>query len=123
MSAAGTAADGHPAAYQASHINRRHRASRAEVEERRDQLLRIIRAMRPMTVRQVFYQATVGELVEKSEAGYVKVQNDLVLMRRSGQLPYAWLADNTRWQRKPLTYTGIDEALHDTARLYRKSLW
>jgi len=24
-------------------------------------------------------------------------------MRRAGKLPYAWLADNTRWQRKPDT--------------------
>jgi hypothetical protein len=30
--------------------------------------------MQPMTVRQVFYQATVRGLVEKSECGYDKVQ-------------------------------------------------
>ena len=57
--------------------------------------------MRPMTVRQVFYQATVRGLVEKAEAGYAKVQADLVQMRLAGRLPYDWLADNTRWQRKP----------------------
>jgi hypothetical protein len=76
-----------------------------------------------MTVRQVFYQATVRDIVEKTEAGYGRVQADLVQMRRAGQLPYDWLADNTRWQRKPDTYTGIQEALEDTARLYRKALW
>ncbi len=37
-----------------------------------------------MTVRQVFYQATVRGVVEKSEAGYTKVQTDLVIMRRAG---------------------------------------
>ncbi|WP_245286994.1 hypothetical protein [Bradyrhizobium sp. Tv2a-2] len=79
--------------------------------------------MKPMTVRQVFYQATVRGIVEKSEAGYTKVQTDLVLMRKAGKLPYDWLADNTRWQRKPTTFGGIQEALQDTARLYRKSLW
>jgi hypothetical protein len=36
-----------------------------------------------------------------TEAGYGKVQTDLVLLRRACQLPYHWLADNTRWQRKP----------------------
>ena len=56
----------------------------------------IVEAMRPMTVRQVFYQATVKGLVEKSEAGYGKVQTDLALMRRDGELPYDWLVDNTR---------------------------
>ena len=76
-----------------------------------------------MTVRQVFYQATVRGLVDKSEAGYNKVQTDLVLMRRAGYLPYGWLADSTRWQRKPQTFNGVEEALQETARLYRKALW
>ena len=44
-------------------------------------------------------------------------------MRRAEELHYGWLADNTRWQRKPTTYNGIEEALKDTAQLYRKSLW
>ncbi len=79
--------------------------------------------MKPMTVRQVFYQATVHNLVEKSEAGYSKVQTDLVHMRRAGELPYSWLTDNTRWQRKPTTYSSIEDALEETARFYRKSLW
>jgi len=76
-----------------------------------------------MTVRQVFYQATVRGIVEKTEAGYAKVQTDLVVMRKAGDLPYGWLADNTRWQRRPRTYDGIEDALEETARLYRKSLW
>ena len=42
-----------------------------------------------MTVRQVFYQATVAGIVEKSEAGYNKVQTDLVQMRKAGSLPYS----------------------------------
>src|SRR5262249_54369813 len=56
-------------------------------------------------------------------AGYAKVQTDLVQMRRASVLPYGWLADNTRWQRKPHTFDNIEEALKETARLYRKSLW
>ncbi len=87
--------------------------------------------MKPMTVRQVFYQATVRGIVDKTEAGYCKVQTDLTLMRRDGfvykgdflKLPYNWLADNTRWQRAPQTFSSVEQALNDTARLYRKSLW
>ena len=63
--------------YQASQI-KRHRATKAEVEERRDALFDIVADMQPMTVRQVFYQATVRGIVEKTEAGYAKVQTDLV---------------------------------------------
>jgi hypothetical protein len=116
------AADLADAVYQASLI-KRHRSTRAEVRARRDGLLEIVAEMQPMTVRQVFYQATVRGLVEKSEAGYSKVQTDLVLLRREGVLPYSWLADNTRWQRKPKSFGSIEEALADTARLYRKALW
>lgn len=108
--------------YQASPI-KRVRATRDQMTARRDALLEIVSAMRPMTVRQVFYQASVRGIVDKSEAGYTKVQTDLVAMRRDGSLPYQWLADNTRWQRKPVTFGSIEEALQDTARLYRKSLW
>ena len=69
--------------YEASPI-RRSRATKAEVARRRQDLYDIIADMQPMTVRQVFYQATVRNLVEKSEAGYAKVQTDLVQMRRAG---------------------------------------
>jgi hypothetical protein len=79
--------------------------------------------MAPMTVRQVFYQATVHAIVEKSETGYDKVQNDLVNMRQAGTLPYGWLADNTRRQRKPQTFGSIEAALRSTAEFYRKALW
>jgi hypothetical protein len=44
-------------------------------------------------------------------------------MRRAGDLSYDWLADNTRWQRKPTTFDSVEEALQETARLYRKALW
>jgi hypothetical protein len=108
--------------YQASHI-KRHRSTKAEVDARRDALLDIVSEMKPMTVRQVFYQATVRNIVEKSEAGYNRVQIDLVLMRRSGVIPYAWIADNTRWQRRPRTFNSVQDALDATARFYRKSLW
>ena len=113
---------GRKAVYPASPI-KRVRATKAEVETRRAGLLAIVDEMRPMTVRQVFYQATVRGIVEKSEAGYDKVQTDLVLLRRNGLMPYGWLADNTRWQRKPTTYDSVEEALNETARLYRKALW
>jgi hypothetical protein len=111
--------------YQASPIKRhsRHRATKAEVEERRNLLLAIIYDGKPMTVRQVFYQATVRGLVEKAESGYAKVQTDLTVMRRAGDLPYDWLADNTRWQRRPRTFSSVEEALKETAKFYRKSLW
>jgi hypothetical protein len=109
-------------AYQASHIKRR-RATKAEMHERREQLLQIVAEQKPMTVRQVFYQATVRGLIDKTEAGYAKVQNLLAAMRRDGDLPYSWMADNTRWMRKPRTYHGLASAIDHWAQSYRRSLW
>jgi hypothetical protein len=103
---------------------KRPRATKDEVEARQEALLNIIDEMQPMTVRQVFYQATVHGLVEKTEKGYHVVQRDLTVMRRDKEtLPYEWIVDNTRGRHHPQTYDGVQEALDDTARFYRKSLW
>jgi len=109
-------------AYEASPIKRQ-RATRDEMTERWNALLHIMRPMQPMTVRQVFYQATIHGIVEKTEAGYGKVQRALVDMRRNRLIPFDWIADNTRWQRKPETFRNPEEALRATARFYRKALW
>jgi hypothetical protein len=99
------------------------RSTKAQVTARRDALRAIIFPYRPMTVRQVFYQATVRGFIPKSEEGYRIVADDLAEMRRQGSLPYHWLADNTRMMRKPRTYRDPAEAARDTAAFYRKALW
>jgi hypothetical protein len=57
--------------------HKRKRATKTQMQERRAALIEIVAAMRPMTVRQVFYQATVKGIVEKTEAGYDKIQTTL----------------------------------------------
>jgi hypothetical protein len=84
--------------YKASHVKRQ-RATKEEVIFRRTHIYRIVEEMKPMTVRQVFYQSTVHNIVEKS------------------------ITDGTRLQRKPQTFSGVEEALQDTAAFYRKALW
>ena len=61
---------------------KRIRATRDEMEARMDALLDITAEMQPMTVRQVFYQASVRGVVDKTETGYGKVQRALVDLRR-----------------------------------------
>src|ERR1700730_16073284 len=102
---------------------KRHRITKYGLVARRAALLEIVRAAQPATVRQIFYLATVRGTVTKDESGYDRVQGDLLAMRRSGQLPYGWIVDHTRWQRKPVTFGSFDEALADTAATYRKALW
>jgi hypothetical protein len=78
----------------------------------------------PMTVRQVFYRLTVGGQLQKTEQEYKNGAGRLLVkMRRNGIIPYSWIADNTRWMRKPNTYSSMEAALWDTARTYRRALW
>jgi hypothetical protein len=109
-------------AYPACRI-KRSRATKLEMQARLEGLWSIVEAMRPMTVRQVFYQATVRQIVEKTEQGYDKVQIALANMRRARTMPYGWIVDFTRWQRKPRTFRDVNHALQETSRLYRKDLW
>jgi hypothetical protein len=109
--------------YPAMSRIKRVRSTKAEVEQRRDTFHNLVEEAQPATVRQIYYLATVAGLVPKTENGYNIVQTDLTLMRRTGDFPYGWLADSTRWQRKPNTFGSVQEALEETARLYRKDLW
>ena len=77
----------------------------------------------PFTVRQAFYRLTTMSAVEKSEAGYRRVQREILRLRREGGIPYRYVTDNTRIRRKPDTFDDLSEALEDTARFYRQSVW
>ena len=99
------------------------RATKLEMEARFEALKRIVREVRPCSVRQVYYQATVHGVVDKTDPGYDKVQRGLVDLRRAGEIPYRDITDNTRWQIKPTTYNSIQDALEATAEFYRRSVW
>ena len=77
----------------------------------------------PQSVRQVFYKLTTFGAVEKTEKGYKQVAYHLLTMRRAGVLPYYWIADNTRWSRKPRTYDDISQFLTISRDTYRRALW
>jgi hypothetical protein len=47
----------------------------------------------------------------------------LTRMRLSGEIPYGWITDNTRWMRKPRTYSSISDMLKRTSEFYRRALW
>jgi len=77
----------------------------------------------PLTVRQVFYALSVRQVIPKSERGYRVTQYHLAQMRRDGSIPYGWIADNTRWQIKSPSYSGLRAALQRTREIYRRDLW
>lgn len=89
-----------------------------------DELIALVEANRPCTCRQVFYRAVSDGVIDKTEAAYKGVVCRLLAnLRREGRLDYDALADNTRWQRKPLSHSSLEGALVRTATFYRRDLW
>jgi hypothetical protein len=109
--------------YKTSPIKRDRRTKR-ELGTIREALYQTLAADNPATVRQIFYRLVSANVIEKTEAAYkTTVCRLLALMRREGALPFGWIADNTRWMRKPRTYSSIEDALKRTAEFYRRALW
>jgi hypothetical protein len=109
--------------YGASPIKSRRR-SKADIQAIRDVIVDVVGDRRPMTVRQVFYQLVTRGVIGKTEAEYkTTVCRLLVEMRRDDTIPYDWIADNTRWMRKPDTHDSMRSMLHNCQRTYRRALW
>jgi len=103
---------------------KRARRTKAEIEALDAALVEIVEQFRPVTVRQVFYQAVVLDLVPKSETkGYRVVQRRLVALRESSEIPYGHIVDGTRYVHGQRRYYDLDEFTTYAAGLYRKDYW
>jgi hypothetical protein len=111
--------------YAASAVKARRRGSRTEMKQRAEFFIRYAREHGPVTVRGLYYQAEVHGIpgIGKDQPGYQKVQRQVLALRRQGRLAYSDIADATRWMRKSRTHDSVEDALRETARLYRKALW
>jgi hypothetical protein len=114
-----------PEFYVASDIkSKRPRRTKTAISGIRKSILEILKADNPQTVRQVYYALTVRGAIGKTENEYQRtVVRLLTEMRESDTVPFSWIADNTRWQRKPSSYTGIEQALETCANDYKRNLW
>jgi len=112
-------------AYRSSPIKRpRPRRTKPQMDAIREAIYEVLAEDNPMTVRQVFYRLVSAGVIAKTEAEYKgTVVRLLLVMRREGIVPYSWVADNTRWMRKPTTYSSLEDALQWTAETYRRALW
>ena len=83
----------------------------------------MLEEIQPATVRQLYYQLVSRAVIEKTEAAYKTLVHNLSIMRRAKQVPFEWLADNTRWMRKPTTYKSLADMLDRQTEFYRRELW
>ena len=114
-----------PELYHASQIKRRRR-TKGQVEQLDRQIIDVLRADHPQSVRHVFYRVTdprLAEPVEKTDHGYQQVQSRLVKLRRDGAVPYGWLADMSRRGYFVNTFSDAGEFIFAMQSLYRGDLW
>jgi hypothetical protein len=113
------------AIYRARTI-KRSRRSQARIEQLDRQILQVLQADQPQSVRHVFYRMTdprLPEPVEKSDRGYRHVQDRCVKLRRSGVLPYGWITDASRRGYFTNTYRSAEDFIRSVAGQYRGDLW
>jgi hypothetical protein len=90
----------------------------------RDAIYQVLSDIQPATVRQMFYQLVSRGVIAKTENEYKQtVVRLLGEMRRARQIPFDWIADNTRWMRKPATYHSLPDMLQRSIEFYRRELW
>ena len=111
--------------YRAGTIKRVRRTA-AQVEQLDRQIIDVLREDHPQSVRHIFYRMTdprLPEPVEKSDRGYRHVQERCVALRRSGSIPYAWIADMSRRGYFVSTFRGASDFVARMAGLYRADIW
>jgi hypothetical protein len=115
-----------PQAEQAygSRTIKRKRRTRDDLATIKQAICDALNADWPMTIRQLFYRLVGLGVIDKTETEYKStVVRLLGEMRRSGEVPFQMIADNTRWMRKPTTYSSLDSMLQRSAESYRRSVW
>ncbi len=103
--------------------SRKRHATKQEMTDRRAAIVDLILDVAPATVRQIYYQATVHGIDEKTDAGYEKVMAELKFLREEGEIDWDDIVDHTRSITRWARYSTVEEALRETARTYRRKLW
>jgi hypothetical protein len=107
--------------YRACSIKRSRRTG-DKIAEIRAAIRQVLEADQPQTVRQVFYQLVARGTIEKTEKEYQgTVIRLLSEIRLDGDIPWAWIVDESRRTRQTQTFDNVTDCLNDSARYYRRS--
>lgn len=104
-------------------VGKHKRVTKHEMQLREEFVVEFARQFKPVTVRQVFYAATVNQVVEKTEEGYNKIQDMCLRARRKGSLDYNWIADNSWSFYQVTSFEDLSNAADSFAAGYRRDFW
>ena len=111
--------------YRAGTI-KRDRRTKGRMDTLDAQIMAVLKEDHPQSVRHVFYRMTdprLSEPVEKSDRGYRHVQSRCVKLRRTGLIPYNWIADLSRQGYFTNTFDDAGDFIRQMGGLYRADLW
>ena len=83
----------------------------------------ILTEIRPMTVRQVYYQLVSRQVIKNSRCQYQAVSKALVNARREGIIPWDWIEDRLRRPRKVNMWSGLPDFAVTCCTAYRRDVW
>ncbi len=106
-----------------SPIKRNKRRTSDEMNQAKTAIYNMLSVENPMTLRQLFYRLVSDGTIGKKETEYKSLANLTKNMRMNGELPFEWFADNTRWQRKPRSYSSLERGVEIFAEAYRRDIW
>jgi len=111
--------------YGATPLKRRRRTA-AELEQLDAQIIDVLRADHPQSIRHIFYRMTDPRLpqsVDKTDLGYERICARLKILRRTGTVPYSWIADMSRQGYLTPTFKGGADFLRRVKDWYRADPW
>ena len=104
----------------------RYRPTHAELEQLDSQIIAVLNEDHPQSVRHVFYRMTDPRLpvsVPKTENGYKRIVARCIKLRRTGVVPYSWIADASRSGLHVATWADAGQIMRSAAESFRTDPW
>src|SRR4051812_32348022 len=99
---------------------RRRRSTNEELAHLDARLVQLAYQLGPITIRGLYYQATVEGLVPKTELACRQIERRVLKLRRSGAIPYYLISDESMSIHGNVCYAELAEFAVEASQRYHK---
>jgi hypothetical protein len=85
--------------------------------------VRVLRAERPMTLRQLYYRLVSAGVLANKQAEYKRLGSVMTRVREAGEVPRTWIVDHVRSTLKPPSWSGLADFADAVRDSYRLDFW